>query len=967
MTGLSDRIATAPPPFDPARGQDVARCLPEALRTGPLGELVTGTAGSSPYLARLLERHGGWLADRVQDGAEDAFAALLKSLDHDDTADLAATAKTLRLTKGRAALLIALADLGGVWDLPTVTNALSDLADRAMARAVADLLADALRRRLLPGLDEDALASGAGYCVIAMGKLGARELNYSSDIDLICLFDQDRFDPADFAAAKAGFIRITRGLVQLLSEQTAEGYVFRTDLRLRPSPSTTPVCLALEAAERYYEGHGRTWERAAHIKARAAAGDIAAGSAYLTGLTPFVWRRYLDFAAIEDTQGMLLKIRRKKGRFTADRIPGHDVKLDPGGIREIEFFAQTRQLIMGGRNPDLRKARTCAALAALARADLVEEETASLLTDAYRAHRTLEHRLQMIEDAQTQTIPSSAEARARVAHLCGWTDCAAWEQDIADRLAAVHRLTEAFFGPTKTAPRPRPDPDPDLDEAALADGGFGRPGDAHRVIERWRSGRLPALRTARAQNLYRKLEPRVIAELARAAHPDDAIAAFDRFLGGLPAGVQVFSLFTANPHLLELVVGIFAAAPRLADHLGRRPQALDALLGPDFFDPFRNHGTMGAELAQALAAEPDYERQLDLTRRWAREQSFRAGVLALRGIADEVETGTAFSLIAEACLTALYPRVLAEFARRHGPPPGRGLAVVAMGKLGTREMTATSDLDLITIYDAGAAEASDGPRPLPPATYYPRLTQALVAAVTAPTAEGRLYEVDMRLRPSGRQGPVAVSLATFERYQRERAWVWEHLALTRARVVAGPADLAAQVSAEIARALARRAGDPEVAEAAAEMRYKLIEAHRAERGDPWSLKHAAGGLMEIEFLAQTGALLQGLGTAQPARASLAALVDRGWLSRAQAETLSHGLSLQSRLQQVLRVAHDGASDPRQAGEGLRAALATATGARNFDALEATLTGLQHRAAGIIERRLAQPSGISRTDPAQKRG
>ncbi|MEO1459733.1 MAG: bifunctional [glutamine synthetase] adenylyltransferase/[glutamine synthetase]-adenylyl-L-tyrosine phosphorylase, partial [Pseudomonadota bacterium] len=890
-------------------------------------------------------------------------------------------AATLRRAKGRAALLIGLADLGGVWPLEAVTGALSALAETATEMGVATLYAAERARGRMPALlaqgggghagdaGGDAGADAGGYVVLGMGKLGAHELNYSSDIDLICLFDQDRYAPEDYAEAKAGYVRITRGLVQLLSEATDDGYVFRTDLRLRPAPSSTSVCVAMEAAERYYEAEGRTWERAAHIKARAVAGDLAAGAAYLDRLAPFVWRRSLDFYAIEEVQGLLRQIRSQAGHFDLARLPGRDIKRAPGGIREIEFFVQTRQLVMGGRNPGLRARGTCEGLAALAGAGVIAGETAARLTEDYRALRSLEHRLQMLEDARTHALPASEAARERLAAFCGAGDRAGFERDLVALLARVHETVSPFFeAPNGVHAAATPAGGP-ADEAALEAAGFARPADAARLLRGWRQGGIAATRSERAQTLFERLEPALLAGLARASSPDDAIAAFDRFLTRLPAGVQVFSLFAANPHLLDLIIGIMAASPRLAAHLGAEPEALEALLARDFFDPMPDAAALRADLEAAIAARAgvvDYERALDAVRRWAREARFRAGVQVLRGMADEAEAGAAFSAVAEACLGALLPRVVADFARRHGAPPGHGMAVIALGKLGSREMTAGSDLDLITVYDPGGAERSEGPRPLPPTIYYPRLTKALLAALTAPTAEGRLYEVDMRLRPSGRQGPVAVSLEGFRRYHAEEAWVWEHMALTRARVVVsapgerdgdgeGDADadagpLADRVDAAIREALARRVGDPRVGAEAAEMRRRLIAAHAGERAEPWALKHAAGGLMEIEFLGQTGALICGLAPGAPAAGRLAALAAAGWIAEGEGAVLAKALALQSRLQQLERAALDSPTRAQALGESLCRALAAAGGAPDFATLSQQLTTAQAGAAAAVAAR-----------------
>ena len=941
---LTSRITAAPIPFDRGRADAVLAGLASELQSGAIGDLLLGTAGSSAYLGRLIERHGDWLAEIASASPEQTMHGLLADLGAEIT-DRNALSILLRRVKSRAALVIALADLGGVWELGAVTGALTDLADAALQAASGWLLRAELRHGRLPGLDEDDLVTGAGYLVLAMGKHGAHELNYSSDIDLICLFDQDRFEPADFAEAKARYIHVTKQVVRLLSETTAEGYVFRTDLRLRPSPSTTPVCMAMEAAERYYESVGRTWERAAHIKARPAAGDRASGAAYLDRLTPFVWRRYLDFTAIEDTHEMLRKIRAQKGRFSPGAIPGHDIKLGPGGIREIEFFAQTRQLICGGRDPKLRVPTTLGALDALAETGWIGDDTAALLATDYTAHRTLEHRLQMMEDAQTHIIPKSEEARSRLAALCGWSDRSAFERDIAGRLARIHATTEEFFTPGSERHAAIT---VQIGEEQLAEAGFQRPADAARMLERWRSANLPATRSTRARTLFKGLEPLIVDKLAHAGSSDEAMAQFDQFLSGLPGGVQVFSLFTVNPHLLDLIVEICAAAPRLAAHLGRQPQALDALLDRAFFDPLPDAATLTGELEAWLQGERDYERVLDGVRRWALEQTFRAGVQVLRAVGDAAEAGLAFSAIAEAALAVLYPRVIAEFARRHGPPPGRGMAVIAMGKLGSGEMTAGSDLDLITLYDDQGSDASDGPKPLPPATYFPRLTQALVGALTVPTAEGRLYEVDMRLRPSGRQGPVAISLGAFSKYQAKQAWVWEHLALTRARVVTGAADLAADIEVTIRSVLSARKGDTDVLDEAREMRGKLIEAHARDRKNPWSLKYAAGGLMEIEFLAQTGVLYHGL-ACRAAGEALPALAACGWISADEATALTGALALMQRLQQIERVALETLIDPETAGEGLRRAMARACGVEDFAALQARLLTLQTAAAEVCAR------------------
>ena len=933
------RITRSPLPADPERANAILQALPDDLTTGSVGTLLFGVAGSSPYLARLIERHAQALPDLLAESPESKIEQIRETLKDAiaiETAQ-AEVARHLRQAKSKVALLIALADLGGVWDLTMVTRSLTEFADSACEVAARWLLNRDVTAGRLPE---------NGFVLLAMGKMGAGELNYSSDIDLIALFDDEQFDGTDVVDAKSAYIKVTRNLVKLLSENTADGYVFSTDLRLRPSPSTTPVCMAMSAAERYYESVGRTWERAAHIKARPLC-DRVAGQTYLQALTPFIWRRHLDFAAIDDIHDMLRKIREKRAQFTVGALPGHDLKLGPGGIREIEFFAQTRQLIMGGRNPALRAPATLDALAALAKADVITEATRASLDGDYRSLRTVEHRLQMMEDAQTHSVPTSREARVRLAKLCGQDDRAAFEQELSALLARVNANTGEFFGVQTTGSRTGRY----LDEDSLIEMGFERPGDAARQIARWHTGQIAATRAERARTLYLGLENQIIRGLSGAASPDQALVEFDRFLSGLPAGVQVFSLFTANPKLLDLIIAICAAAPRLAAYLGRRSRTLDALLDRDFWEPLPDTEELLRSLNERLDPETDYESVLDAVRRWSREMQFRVGVQVLRGLADAREAGRAFTHIAEACIRGLLPHVARDFGLRHGPMPGLGLAVIAMGKLGSSDMTAASDLDLIIVYDPDQVEASDGPRPLASRVYYTRLTQALVASLTAATAEGVLYEVDMRLRPSGRQGPVAVSIGAFESYQLNEAWVWEHLALTRARLIAGPPVLISRLDEIITKALKNREKTEHVIDQAREMRSRLAVTNAASRERLWALKLGAGGLMDIEFLAQTGALFHGLRTTFPVPETLAALRDVGWLSGAHANELDACFRLSALLQQIERVALDAPIDPETAGVELCRVLVQATGRSDFQDLQQHLRDLRDAAAFACDAQL----------------
>ncbi len=914
MTEFSARLTRLPRPHDRAAADEVRAAFADL---GPdVAALLANTAACSPYLKSLMGHEAPWLRDAVQQAPETVLAAELARL---DALPLDGLGTGLRLAKRRLALLTALCDLGGVWPLETVTGALTDLADRAVHLSMVTLVAEEIRRGKLPGAGPDDAATAGGMISLAMGKMGAGELNYSSDIDLICLFDETSYQGAE-QEARAAFIRVTRKMAAMLSDLTGDGYVFRTDLRLRPDASVTPVCLSMAAAESYYESVGRTWERAAYIKARPCGGDLAAGARFLKTLTPFVWRKHLDFAAIQDAHDMRLRIREHRGLNGQVTVEGHNMKLGQGGIREIEFFTQTRQLIAGGRDPALRDRTTVGGLAALAAKGWIPPEVAQELTLLYRAHREVEHRLQMVNDAQTHDMPITAEGVARIAAFCGQDD-ASFRADLLDRLARVDRLTEGFFAPGQA------EAGPDLSDAAKV------------IVQGWQH--YPALRSDRAQAIFRRLRPQLLRELQRAANPDEALRALDGFLAGLPAGVQIFSLFEANPTLIALIIDIAGTSPRLARHLSRNAAVLDAVIGGSFWAAWPGMAALRTELAQVLAEVPDYEKKLDAARRWTREWHFRVGVHHLRGLIDAFEAGKSYADLADAVVAALWPVVAAEFARKHGPMPGRGAVLIGMGSMGAQRLNAGSDLDLIMIYDAAGVEESSGPKPLATRPYYARLTQAMVTALTAQMAEGRLYEVDMRLRPSGRQGPVATSLQSFVSYQETEAWTWEHLALTRARVLVGEATLAAEVEAVRRDLLARKGKGETVRADVAAMRKRLQEAKPAKGS--WEAKNGAGRLMDVELCAQMVCLMAG----SPARGverQIAAGAAAG-LSAADQAALLDAYRLLWRLQCGTRLLTEGALDMAELGEGGRAFLLRETGETSAESLTARLEA----ATGLAER------------------
>lgn len=629
---------------------------------------------------------------------------------------------------------------------------------------------------------------------------------------------------------------------------------------------------------------------------------------------------------------MRLRIREHRQLNRPLTVEGHNMKLGQGGIREIEFFTQTRQLIAGGRDPELRDRRTVAGLAALAGKGWIPGDVAGELTELYRAHREVEHRLQMVGDAQTHSLPQSAEGVARIAAFCGMSE-AHFRAGLLDRLARTDRLTEGFFAPSGA------EEGPELSDSAKA------------IVAGWLH--YPALRSERAQAIFRRLRPVLLKRLLREANADEALMALDGFLAGLPAGVQLFSLFEQNPALIDLIVDIAATSASLARYLARNAAVLDGVIGGSFFAPWPGGAALTAELAARMAETADYERKLGEARRWMKEWHFRVGVHHLRGLIDAFEAAKHYADLAEAVIAALWPVVLEAFCAKHGAMPGRGAAVIGMGSLGAQRLNAGSDLDLIVIYDAAGVEGSAGPRALATRPYYARLTQALVTALTAPMAEGRLYEVDMRLRPSGRQGPVATSIQSFCSYQEDEAWTWEHLALTRARPLAGTPEVMAEVEAFRRDLLARKGKGAQVRRDVAEMRDRLAAAKPA-RG-VWEAKNGPGRLMDVELLAQMMALITG-SAARGVERQLAAGGKGGILSDSEQTVLVDAYRLLWRLQAGTRLITDRTLDMDSLGEGARAFLLRETAETDAEALSDRLDQVTGLAEAVIARHVTVAQG-----------
>jgi [glutamine synthetase] adenylyltransferase / [glutamine synthetase]-adenylyl-L-tyrosine phosphorylase len=825
----------------------------------------------------------------------------------------------LRRAKTEAHVLIAVGDLAGLYGGEQTTQRVSKLAIACVEAAVNFLLRDAGAKGVLNIAAMDNPAENSGWIILAMGKLGAHELNYSSDIDLIVFFDGNAPALTEKYEGVEVFSKLTRRLVRILQERTADGYVFRTDLRLRPDPGSTPVAIPVEMALNYYESRGQNWERAAMIKALPVAGDIAAGERFLNELTPYVWRKYLDFAAIADVHSIKRQIHAHKG-FGDIAVHGHNLKLGRGGIREIEFFVQTQQLIAGGRTPDLRGRETVAMLAKLAERGWIKPEARDALTREYWFLRDLEHRVQMVADEQTHALPQDEYELKRVALMAGFKDTKSFGNAVRKSLMTVEGHYSALF---ETAPQlstgignlvftgDNDDPDTLQTMASL---GFKRPSDICRVIRTWHFGRYKATQSAEARERLTEITPALLKAFGATSDADDAILRFDEFLAGLPSGIQLFSLLNSNPALLDLIVRIMGAAPRLAEIIARKPHVFDGLLDPAIYSDIPTAAYISDRLDTFLANVSVYEEILDRLRIFADEQKFLIGVRLLTGALAPHRAGRAFSNLADVLLKRTLKAVVVEFQAKHGKIEGGKVAILGMGKLGSRELTAGSDIDLILLYEHDNEDESDGERPLGPAQYYARLTQRLIAAISASTAEGVLYEVDLRLRPSGNKGPVATRFSSFSRYQREDAWIWEHMALSRARVVGGDTDFNASIAKEVASVIALPRERGKVANEVRDMR-KLIAAEKPAKGI-WDFKLMPGGLIDLEFIAQFAAITGQVNEQTVITNKALASLEIAGLSAGQRETLVSAHRLFSALTQVLRLCIKDNSWPEDLSEGL---------------------------------------------------
>jgi glutamate-ammonia-ligase adenylyltransferase len=889
-----------------------------------LNDALTRAAGHAPFLRQAIERNTD-LVDLLAAGDLDGAIALARR--RAEGTDIVAAG--LRRERAALALVLAVGDLAGLLSMEDVTQSLSDLADRALDRAIAA----AIEERT-PG------EAPRGFAALGLGKHGSRELNYSSDIDPILIFDPETLPRRAREEPVEAAVRIARRVVELLQSRDGDGYVFRVDLRLRPSPEATPLALPVNAAISHYESSALPWERAAFIRSRAAAGDIALGESFLTAIRPFVWRRGLDYGAIAEIRGISRRIRdhHSQGQKFG---PGYDLKRGRGGIREVEFFAQIHQLIYGGRDEALRAPATLDALAALAAAGRIEPDVEDALAHSYRLYRTIEHRLQMVDDQQTHSLPRDPAALDNVARLHGLPDGEALIDLLEGPVETVGRIYDGLDAPEEGSAAVSHDPDRLLDQLAAA--GFVDPQAALSRIERWRDGSLRALRTDAARAALEDVLPGLVTAIGGAPDPNGALNRLDDMIAGLPSAINLFRLLGARPALARLLGEILSHAPALAELLGRRPELLDGLIDATALEPQPSIEILAAEFGRC-ENDADYQELLDSVRRKVNERRFALGAQIVAGAGDPVEVGRGYSRVAEAAIETLAAATVAAFETVHGKVPDSELVIIGLGRLGGGSLTHASDLDLVYVFTGDHGAESDGAKPLGAVQYYNRLCQRISGALSVPTASGPLYEVDTRLRPSGAQGPLAVSLSGFAKYQRESAWTWEHMALTRARPVFGSVVARAAIRDVIHSVLAGPRDQAKLLADAVAMRAEMAK-HKPSAG-PLDVKLIDGGLVDLEFCVHVAQLRYGQGLDTRLDEAIAVLTGAGHL----AEGLAEAQMLLTRMLVTLRLVSPGCDEPSETARGL---VARACGMKDWDALLAGYAAARETVGQCWQRVVAE--------------
>ncbi|HYV56770.1 MAG TPA: bifunctional [glutamate--ammonia ligase]-adenylyl-L-tyrosine phosphorylase/[glutamate--ammonia-ligase] adenylyltransferase, partial [Candidatus Nitrosopolaris sp.] len=857
--------------------------------------------------------------------------------------------------------------------LATVDETMREIT--ALAEGVIGAAVDGVRAGLAAEWGE-ALVAGpegsrpAGFVVLGMGKLGGEELNYSSDVDLVYVYERDGSHPGGRTLAQF-FSRLAEEVTRALAEVTADGFCFRVDLRLRPGGREGPITTSLAAALTYYEAWAETWERAAWLKARPVAGDRALGRTLLEELVPFVYRRYLDFATIEEVKALK---RQVDASLRAPEAAERDVKLGRGGIRELEFVVQAHQLVHGGKDARIRQRSTLAALDALAASGYLGRDLAPALAAAYRFLRDVEHQLQIVHDRQTQLLPRSAEEMAALARRLGLPDREALASVLGGYRATVQAAFDALFDAPEAQRRreERPELAALVDEledeassgARLGGLGFRDPAAAYRDLRLLRDGPPHAPASARRRQALSRLAPSLLAEIAGSAAPDRALRHVATFISTIGARTSYLHLLLENSGVMRLLVHLFATSEFLSAFFLRHPELLDSLVRADLVQTVRSAPELATELATRLAAAPDREAELDTLRRFRHEELLRIGVHDIQGALLPHEVAQQLTGLAEVCLVAALGLARRDVLARLAlplEPSTEGLAVVGMGKLGGAELSYASDLDLLFIYaEGGAASGSSTPR-----EFFARVAQRTLSFLQTPTREGIAYHIDTRLRPSGNQGPLVSTLGGFSDYHERSAQLWERQALIKARVLSGPPELRAQLDAVVARFVYGRGLTAAEVTEIARMRERIAQERGGGVEEAIAIKTGRGGLVDVEFLVQMLQLRHGHAHASlrtpTTRLALVQLEACGLVPTDDARALSEGYAFLRALESRLRLERDQAVEAVEDDPEVLTALARRLGyeGADTDVLGAVRTDLmRHRSAirDVYDRHFAAAQG-----------
>lgn len=920
----------------------------------------------SPYLTALTHRNAEFL-ERVYDEPIDGIIESITDYPVDSPeifTSKEALMKHLRQLKARAALLIGLADVTQYWHLNQITEHLSTLADTALHYTLNFVLQHAHNGQTIQLPNPENPTEQCGIVLLGMGKLGANELNYSSDIDIMFFFTPGKLQYKGRHSEQQFYNKMVHDIVNILSERTQDGYVFRTDLRLRPDPSSMPPAISLDAAIYYYETYGQNWERAAMIKARPISGDWIAGAEFLKALVPYIWRKHLDFAAVEDIHSIKRQMDTIHGA-KIDSLLGHDIKVGIGGIREIEFFVQIHQLIWGGRIPELRTRSTLDALLKLAAADIITIATSEVLENSYLYLRTLEHRLQMVDDQQTHSLPENDHAYTQIAAFMGRSQSAEFTEELLQHLHTVHTIfISAFSGSEKLGAEGKlvfTGVTHDKDTlSTLQSMGFQKTETLSELVMSWHHGNRRCTRTSKSRELLTQLMPHLLKSLSSTINPDAAFLKFDEFLTNLPASVQLFSLFKAHPPLLDLVASILGSVPLLSESLSRYPQLIETALQPGFYDVLPTSEELNNELSNILSLQQTMEEKLDLICRFKLEKEFQAGAHLLKQLSDIAYISPFVSDVAELVLSHTLETVWHDFASSYGYVPDSYLCILGLGKLGTRELTFGSDLDLVFVYDVPDFERlSDGEKSFPAGVYFNRLCQRLISALSGMQKYGRIYEIDTRLRPSGKQGLLAVSFSALQYYFQDTAWTFENMALTKARVVGKANNLTEKLDEWLTSHLTTQRDAVSLKQDVQHMRHRVTSEYRIDNA--WDIKHTAGGMMEIDFIAEY--LLLAYATHYPDLLAkrtpdiLNVAAHNALLDVAHANPLIESYAFLHHVLHMLRLTGTEQFDEKEASQGLKHLLATTLGTHSFESLKTKLQTIENdvhahyvQLIGIIETR-----------------